>query len=90
MQLNQSVFEACELNVYWYKRVSILDLRFKKKYLGGDKRFDSPLISKVYSIVLDFIDLSGFYQWFFFFSYLEISLSGLWWPLAQIEFEKIK
>jgi hypothetical protein len=81
-----SVFEACELNIYWYKRVSTLDLKVLKKYLGGDKLFDSPLISKIYSIVLDFKKKSfiRFLLVFsFFFSHLEISLNGLWLPLAQ-------
>jgi hypothetical protein len=63
----------------WPKHIMVqkskyFGLKVLKKYLGGDKLFDSPLISKIYSIVLDFIYLFiRFISVFsFFFSHLEI------------------
>jgi hypothetical protein len=46
----------------WAKHILVqkskyFGLKVLKKYLGEDKLFDSPLISKIYSIVLDFIYL---------------------------------
>jgi hypothetical protein len=59
----------------WPKHIMVqkskyFGLKVLKKYLGGDKLFDSPLISKIYSIVLDFIYLLGLYPCFISFFHI--------------------